>query len=74
MRDCAAVGSGRLSDIGLNFPWWFLALMFFSVGVPGGVLGGLLGASWWRAHRVWGGVIGFLIGDVLAAWLYFSYW
>jgi hypothetical protein len=63
-----------LSDIGiLNGPLAiaFILLLFGSPGIP---IGALAGALLWRAHRVWGALLGAVIGFGLwlLGWAYFT--
>lgn len=54
-----------MSDISLNWgplDWAEIALF---IGAPGFVLGALLGAIAWRRHRLWGALLGAVIGLVL---------
>jgi hypothetical protein len=56
-----------VSDISLNWGVLDYALIALIIGWPGLPLGGLLGALAWRAHRIYGGVLGAAAG--LALWI-----
>ena len=61
-------------DIGiLNSPL-AIALMMLIIGAPGLAVGLIAGAVAWKAHRVWGAVVGGAAGWAigLLAWLYFT--
>jgi Na+/proline symporter len=56
-----------MSDIGiLNSPL-SLAMIALIVGSPGLGIGLLAGAIGWRRHRIWGALIGAIVG--LGLWL-----
>jgi hypothetical protein len=59
-----------MSDISMTFPWPVLVIFFLAIGWPGFLIGGLLGALAWRAHRVIGGIIGALALDCAWAFLW----
>jgi hypothetical protein len=63
-----------MSGISWNSGLFNTALGAFIVGSPGIVIGGLIGAFAWRSHRIWGGVIGAILGFALwlFGWLYFG--
>jgi hypothetical protein len=50
-----------------------MAAFALLTGAPGLVLGGLIGALAWRAHRIWGGVLGALLGLVLNNAVFFAW-
>jgi Na+/proline symporter len=56
-----------MSDIGLDWGPLDIAMIALIIGAPGLVIGAALGALAWRRHRVWGAVLGALIG--FALWL-----
>ncbi|HEY1310431.1 MAG TPA: hypothetical protein VGF02_05715 [Pseudolabrys sp.] len=63
-----------MSDIGiLNGPF-AITLILLIVGSPGLPLGTIAGALIWRRHRIWGALIGAVIGfgSWLLGWLYFT--
>jgi hypothetical protein len=63
-----------MSSIGiLNGPL-AVATMMLIIGAPGLVVGLIAGAVAWKAHRVWGAVVGAAAGWAigLLAWLYFT--
>ena len=56
-----------MSDIGLDWgPFDILAIALI-IGAPGLVVGAALGALAWRRHRLWGALIGAVVG--LIFWL-----
>jgi Na+/proline symporter len=56
-----------MSDIGLDWgPFDILAIALI-IGAPGLVIGAALGALAWRRHRLWGALIGAVVGLIL--WL-----
>ena len=56
-----------MSDIGLDWgPFDILAIALI-IGAPGLVIGAVLGALAWRCHRLWGALIGAVVG--LIFWL-----
>jgi Na+/proline symporter len=56
-----------MSDIGLDWgPFDILAIALI-IGAPGLVVGAVLGALAWRRHRLWGALIGAVVG--LIFWL-----
>ena len=64
-----------MSDIGiLNGPL-AIATMMLIIGGPGLVIGAIAVAVAWKAHRVWGAVVGGAAGWAigLLAWLYFTH-
>jgi hypothetical protein len=54
-----------VSDIGLNWGPGTTVAFALLTGAPGLVLGCLIGALAWRAHRFWGGVLGAILGLAL---------
>jgi hypothetical protein len=51
-----------MSDIGLDFgPFGYVGVALF-VGAPGLLIGALLGAILWRRHRLWGALVGAVVG------------
>ena len=63
-----------MSGISWNSGLFNTALGALLVGSPGIVIGGLIGAVAWRSHRIWGAVLGAVLGFALAlfGWLYFG--
>jgi hypothetical protein len=51
-----------LSDISLNFGLAGYALFALVISWPGIAVGAPCGAIVWRTHRVWGGVLGAIVG------------
>ena len=63
-----------MSDIGiLNDPVSLIAVILF-LGSPGLLLGGILGALFWRRHRFAGALLGAIAGFVvwLTGWMVFK--
>jgi Na+/proline symporter len=63
-----------MSDIGiLNGPF-ATALILLIVGLPGLLIGSIVGALLWRQHRLWGALLGAVAGFGLwlLGWLYFT--
>jgi hypothetical protein len=61
-REQQIPGHTPMSDIGLDWgplDWAEIALF---VGAPGLVIGALLGAILWRRHRLWGALVGAVVG------------
>jgi hypothetical protein len=56
-----------MSDIGLAWGPFDIAMIALIIGAPGLALGGAAGALAWRRHRVWGALIGAVGG--FALWL-----
>ncbi len=56
-----------MSDIGLDWSPFDIALMALIIGAPGLVIGAVLGAVLWRRRRVWGAALGAVVGLLL--WL-----
>jgi hypothetical protein len=63
-----------MSDIGILNGLGGTLLILGLLGSPGLPVGAIAGALLWRAHRVWGALIGGLAGFALCllGWLYFS--
>jgi Na+/proline symporter len=61
-----------MSDISFQFSPLWLALIALVLGSPGLAGGGILGALLWRAHRIWGAVLGAIAGFGLwlVGWYY----
>ena len=51
-----------MSDISLEFTWFDILLFGLLIGSPGLLLGGALGAFAWKGHRVYGAVLGGVLG------------
>jgi hypothetical protein len=62
-----------MSDIGLDFGPGTIVVFALLTGAPGLVLGCLIGALAWRGHRVWGGVLGALVGLALNLAVFFAW-
>ncbi len=56
-----------MSDIGIMRDPLSIALIALLLGSPGLPLGAIIGALLWRGHRVYGALIGAVVG--FAAWL-----
>jgi Na+/proline symporter len=56
-----------MSDIGILNDPLSLAVVLLLLGAPGLPLGAVIGAWQWRRHRVWGALIGAVVG--FALWL-----
>jgi Na+/proline symporter len=54
-----------VSDIDIQFDWYFLPLIAVMVGWPGLLIGTTAGAAIWRRHRVWGALAGMIAGTLL---------
>ena len=54
-----------MSDIGFEFTWFDLLLVALFFGSPGLLIGAALGALAWKRHRVWGAVLGAILGLVV---------
>jgi hypothetical protein len=63
-----------MAKISWNGGLFNTALGALLVGSPGIVIGGLIGAVAWRSHRIWGAVLGAVLGFALSlfGWLYFG--
>ena len=56
-----------MSDIGLDWGPFGIAMIALIIGAPGLALGVVIGALAWRRHRVWGALLGAFVG--FALWL-----
>jgi hypothetical protein len=56
-----------VSDIGLSWGPLDIAALALIIGSPGLATGAALGAIVWRQHRLWGALLGAVVG--LALWL-----
>jgi hypothetical protein len=56
-----------MSDIGLNWGPLDIAVIALIIGAPGVVLGSTLGLIAWRRRRLWGALVGAVVG--FALWL-----
>jgi Na+/proline symporter len=56
-----------MSDIGLDWGPFDIAMIALIIGAPGLVFGAAIGALAWRRHRLWGALLGAFVG--LALWL-----
>jgi hypothetical protein len=54
-----------MSDISIEFDWYFFPLILVFIGWPGLVAGGFAGGYLWRRHRIFGIVVGALAGTAL---------
>ena len=52
----------RMSDINIFSDPLSIAILYFIFGGPGLVLGVMIGALAWRAHRIWGALLGAVVG------------
>ena len=63
-----------MSDIALFSDPWSIALLYLLFGSPGILIGAINGALMWRAHRIWGALLGAVLGWAVcfgAVWVYF---
>ena len=51
-----------MSDIDIQFDWYFYPLIALMFGWPGLLLGGFASGYLWRRHRVIGALLGALVG------------
>lgn len=51
-----------MSDIAFQFTWPEILLFLLLIGSPGLLLGAALGALAWDRHRVYGGMVGGVVG------------
>ena len=51
-----------MSDIAIFSDPWSIALLYLIFGSPGILLGAIVGALAWRAHRIWGALLGAVAG------------
>lgn len=56
-----------MSDISINISWWELIIFSPVLGWPGLLIGGALGALFWRKRPVIGGIIGTIAGNLVWA-------
>jgi hypothetical protein len=56
-----------MSDIGLHWGPFDIAIIALIIGAPGLVIGAALGAILWRRHRAYGALLGAVAGLLL--WL-----
>jgi len=56
-----------MSDISIQFTWFDLLLFAVLIGWPGLLLGAGVGAVSWRRNRVYGTIIGAILG--LGVWV-----
>jgi Na+/proline symporter len=54
-----------MSDISLDFGPFGWAFIILIIGAPGLLIGAALGAISWRRHRLYGALIGAVVGLVL---------
>jgi hypothetical protein len=63
-----------MSDIGIFSDPLSIAILYMIFGSPGFAVGAIAGALAWRAHRIWGALLGAAIGfgvclAVVSAWI-----
>jgi hypothetical protein len=51
-----------MSDIGIFSDPLSIAILYLIFGSPGLAVGAIVGALAWRAHRIWGALLGAAIG------------
>jgi hypothetical protein len=63
-----------MSDVDILSGPFATAMILLIVGGPGLPVGALIGVLAWRAHRIWGALIGAVAGFglCLTGWLYFT--
>ena len=54
-----------MSDIGLNWGPFDIAMIALIIGAPGLLIGAAIGVLLWRRHRLYGAVLGAVAGLVL---------
>lgn len=54
-----------MSDIDIQFDWYFWPVIAVMIGWPGLVLGMAAGSAIWRRHRVFGALAGMVAGTLL---------
>jgi hypothetical protein len=54
-----------MSDIGLDWGLFDYTILALIIGAPGLVIGAALGAIAWQRHRLWGSLLGAIIGFLL---------
>ncbi|HEV2628405.1 MAG TPA: hypothetical protein VGV41_07150 [Pseudolabrys sp.] len=63
-----------MSDIGILNDPLSLAFVFLIIGSPGLPLGAIAGAFLWRRHRIYGALLGAVVGFAvwLAGWMIYE--
>jgi Na+/proline symporter len=63
-----------MSDIGILNDPLSLAFVFLIIGSPGLPLGAIAGALLWRRHRIYGALLGAVVGFAvwLAGWMIYE--
>ena len=56
-----------MSDISIRFEWYYYPVILAFIGWPGLLIGAALGGLAWRRHRLWGALLGAVIGCLLWA-------
>ena len=54
-----------MSDISINMSPIELILFSWVLGWPGLIVGGVLGALFWKRRRILGGVLGAIVGNLV---------
>ena len=54
-----------MSDISINISPLELILFSWMLGWPGLIIGGLLGALFWKKRRILGAVLGAIVGNLI---------
>ncbi len=65
-----------MSDIGILSGWQSLAVICLIFGAPGAALGAIIGALGWPCHRIWGIVVGAMVGLTISLsgmWVWVAY-
>lgn len=63
-----------MSDIGILSGPYDIAIVLLILGAPGLPIGAVAGALLWRRHRLWGALIGAVLGFGLwlLGWFFFT--
>ena len=56
-----------MSDISIQFEWYYFPLIIAFIGWPGLLLGAAVGALAWRRHPIWGIFLGAILGCLIWA-------
>jgi len=54
-----------MSDINIEFDWYFWPVIAVMIGWPGLLLGTAAGAALWRRHRIIGALLGLVAGTLI---------
>jgi len=60
-----------MSDISINITWWEILLYSPVIGWPGMLAGSVIGWFAWRRRPILGAVLGAILGDFAALFLFF---